>query len=277
METCLDELCEAVRLFPAHYELSVEHDVSQDAFVIHDGWAFSYRLLANGGRQVIDFHVPCDIVGLDQLFLPLSTVSVETVTPVRLSRVSRAKLIDLASKSQEISTSLLEWIARSEARLIERLVDIGRRGTEERTAHLLLELHERLSLAGRAAPDGFSCPLSQYLMSDALGITAIHLNRVLRRLREKRLVTVRQGYVRFHDRSALAALAEFDGAAPLGSFPRVVAADRTAMLPPRPPVAHMPDVGDRRQFRQTSNPYSSSGRCAGPGPPNLAACWKQIG
>ena len=65
-------------------------------------------------------------------------------------------------------------------------------------------------LVGMGSKEGYACPLTQYLLADALGLSAIHVNRVLRRLREDGLVTFRDGHVTFNDYDRLAALAEFD-------------------------------------------------------------------
>ena len=73
----------------------------------------------------------------------------------------------------------------------------------------LLELGLRLELVGLGSENGFACPLNQYLLADALGLTAIHVNRVLRQLRERGLVTFREGRVEFHDLAGLRTLAEY--------------------------------------------------------------------
>jgi len=79
--------------------------------------------------------------------------------------------------------------------VVEHLVSIGRRSAIERTAHFFMELAERLSLIGLATEAEFKCPLSQYLLADALGLSAIHINRVLRQLREQDLLTLQKGIV----------------------------------------------------------------------------------
>ncbi len=94
--------------------------------------------------------------------------------------------------------------------VVEHLVSLGRRNAQERTAHFLLELGARLTLVGMGTADGYACPLSQYLLADALGLTAVHINRVLRELREAGLVSFQKGQVEFHDLAGLVALADFD-------------------------------------------------------------------
>jgi CRP-like cAMP-binding protein len=79
-------------------------------------------------------------------------------------------------------------------------------------AHFLLELASRLALVGMGSKEGYDCPLTQYHLADALGLSAVHVNRVLRQMREKELVTFRDGRVSFHDHDRLVDLAEFDPA-----------------------------------------------------------------
>ena len=104
------------------------------------------------------------------------------------------------------------WAAsRDEAMVVEHLVNIGRRNAVERTAHFFMELAERLSLVGLATEAEFPCPLSQSVLADALGLTDIHVNRVLRHLRELKLLTMKQRTVHIHDLSGLRKLAGFQG------------------------------------------------------------------
>jgi CRP-like cAMP-binding protein len=95
--------------------------------------------------------------------------------------------------------------------VVEHLVNIGRRSALERTAHFFMELTERLSLIGLASEAEYRCPLNQFVLADALGLTAVHVNRVLRQLRELDLLTLRRGSVRIHDLNRLRELAGYQG------------------------------------------------------------------
>lgn len=79
-------------------------------------------------------------------------------------------------------------------------------------AHFLLELGARLALIGRGSKAGFACPLTQYELADTLGLSAVHVNRVLRKLREQGLVTFQDGHVTFDDYRGLVEVAQFDPA-----------------------------------------------------------------
>jgi hypothetical protein len=104
------------------------------------------------------------------------------------------------------------------------MMTLGRRSAASRVAHLLLELSVRLELIGQGSTSRFICPLTQHDLANALGLTAIHVNRVLRNLRQLGLVVFRNSEVEFLDRTGLAELAQFD-ATYLGR-------GRTSSLPP---------------------------------------------
>lgn len=108
-------------------------------------------------------------------------------------------LLDNFGKTPRLATAVLWAASRDEAMVVEHLVGIGRRDAKERTAHFLLELGARLKLVGLGSTSGYACPLSQYLLADVLGLSAVHVNCVLRELREDGLVTFQHGRVEIHD------------------------------------------------------------------------------
>lgn len=119
-------------------------------------------------------------------------------------------MMRLFSDSPRLAAAILWAASRDEAMIVEHLVSIGRRNALERTAHFFLELGERLRLVGLATDKDFPCPLNQYVLADALGLSAIHVNRVLRQLRERDLMTLKRGKVVMHDAIELARLAGFE-------------------------------------------------------------------
>jgi CRP-like cAMP-binding protein len=105
--------------------------------------------------------------------------------------------------------ALLLATTRNEAMIVERLISLGRRTAIERIAHFFLELHDRLLPVGLATSSEFDCPINQYLLADALGLSAIHVNRMLRELREEGLMTFADYKVTFHDSTRLEELAGY--------------------------------------------------------------------
>ncbi|WP_395383943.1 Crp/Fnr family transcriptional regulator [Mesorhizobium sp. UC22_110] len=114
-------------------------------------------------------------------------------------------------KSPHLFSFIVEALTHNGAVIAQHLANIGRRNALERTAYLLLELTARLQRVGAVTCNGFECPLTQYDLADALGLTPIHVNRMLRELRERKFLEFRQGYVRLLDHAGLMKLAGFDG------------------------------------------------------------------
>lgn len=136
--------------------------------------------------------------------------STEPVTTIEASEVLAAELLDAFNTTPRLAAAVLWGASRDEAMVVEHLVGIGRRDARERTAHFLLGLGARLKLIGLVTNEVYDCPLSQYMLADALGLSAVHVNRVLRELRELGLVTFQQGKVTFGDFDGLVTLADFD-------------------------------------------------------------------
>jgi CRP-like cAMP-binding protein len=191
-------------------ELIFQGQTQHAAYVLHDGWACSSKQLENGTRQVIDIQVPGDFLGLRSLMLRMSDHSIVALTDIKVRRIHHDKLWPVLSKAPRLSSALLWALARDQAVIVEHLVSLGRRDARARTVHFLLELGARMTLAGHGDANGFECPLTQSMLADALGITAIHLNRVLRQLRLANLLLFRDHFVTFCDVARLSAITDFD-------------------------------------------------------------------
>ena len=200
------------RAFEPGVDLVRQGQLGQLAYILADGWVCSYKLLPNGTRQIVDFQIPGDFLGLRSVLFRTADHNVEAMTKVEVSEVSPNDLIDAFANTPRLATAVLWAASRDEAMVVEHLVDIGRRNALERTAHFLLELGARLKLVGLGTKEGYACPLSQYMLADALGLSAVHINRVLRQLREEGLLTFRSGQVIFDDFERLVELADFDTA-----------------------------------------------------------------
>lgn len=196
--------------YAAGRDIVHQGQVDQSAYVLAEGWVCSYRLLPGGGRQIVDFQIPGDFLGLRTMLYKSAGQSIEPLTKVQASVVSGRDLMDVFAQNPRLGTAVLWAASRDDAMVVEHLVGIGRRNAVERTAHLLLELGARLTLVGLGSKSGYDCPLSQYLLADALGLSAVHVNRVLRELREDGLLTFRNGRVDLNDFNGLVALADFD-------------------------------------------------------------------
>ncbi|WP_050931040.1 Crp/Fnr family transcriptional regulator [Aestuariivita boseongensis] len=208
----LAQLHQRRRSFVAGRELVHQGQSAQAAYILSAGWVCSYKLQADGTRQIVDFQLPGDFLGLRSVLLRTSDHSFEPIVDIEAAEVLKSDLLNTFARTPRLATAILWAASRDEAMVVEHLVGIGRRDADARMAHFLLELGTRLALVGMGSKDGYDCPLTQYHLADALGLSAIHVNRVLRHLRESGLVTFRDRRVSFHDYGALVELAEFDPA-----------------------------------------------------------------
>lgn len=182
------------------------------AYILASGWVCSYKIQSDGSRQIIDFQIPGDFLGLRSVLLRTSDHGFEPVVDIEAAEVSASDLIGAFERAPRLAAAVLWAASRDEAMLVEHLVGVGRRAADARVAHFLLELASRLALVGLGSRQGYDCPLTQYHLADALGLSAVHVNRVLRFLREEGLATFRDNHVSFQNYDGLARLAGFDDA-----------------------------------------------------------------
>lgn len=208
----LSRLHDRRRSFVAARDLVHQGQSGQAAYILSSGWVCSYKIQPDGTRQIVDFQVPGDFLGLRSVLLRTSDHSFEPIVESQAAEVLASDLLKAFAETPRLATAILWAASRDEAMVVEHLVGIGRRDADARMAHFLLELGSRLALVGLGSKEGYDCPLTQYHLADALGLTAIHVNRVLRQLREGGLVTFREGHVTFGDYDGLVNLAGFDPA-----------------------------------------------------------------
>jgi CRP-like cAMP-binding protein len=207
---CLATLQSNAERITAKTELIYEGQTDHCIYILQAGWAYSYKLLPNGGQQIISFEIPGDLMGMRSILLRTLDHSVAALTDVVVSAISMPRILDVFKAFPRLGAALLWAASRDDAITIEHLVGVGRRSATERVAHFFLELRQRLQLVGLATGNRFECPIRQHLLADALGLTTIHINRVLRQLRENKLITIRGRSVVIDDADGLAKFAGYD-------------------------------------------------------------------
>jgi CRP-like cAMP-binding protein len=176
---------------------------------IRDGFAARYKLLHNGKRQIVNFLLPGDVVGLPGSFLDRAVCSVVAVTEMKLQICSLDAFVGLCYRRPKFGLAL-SWLAVQEGAIYaEHIINIGRRTPVERLAHFLLEIHSRLSVVGKAEEAGFDLPFTQEMLSDALSLSVPHLNRTLASLRAEGMIACSGRRIEFPDRKAIELLAQF--------------------------------------------------------------------
>jgi CRP-like cAMP-binding protein len=181
---------------------------------VTEGFAARYKLLRNGKRQIVNFVLPGDVVGLPGSFLDRAAASVVALTEMRLQVCSLEAFVALCYRRPKFGL-VLSWLAAQEAATYaEHIIDVGRRTPIERMAHLLLETHARLAIVGNAEEFAFNVPFTQEMMSDALGLSVPHLNRMLTKLRADGMIAINERRVEFIEPRALQQLAQFQPVRP---------------------------------------------------------------
>ncbi len=208
----LDGLQRNVQRFAAGADLIVEGESCDRIFVLQQGWTFSYKMLPDGRRQILNFGLPGDFLGVRASLFETAEHSRAALTDVVVSSFPARMIAEICRTRPEIALAIQWASAREQAMLAEHLVSLGRRSAYERLAHLLLELLNRLQLVGMAGEASYALPLTQEILADALGLSIVHVNRTLRKLRERGLVETRDRKVviRNVDRLADEALFEND-------------------------------------------------------------------
>lgn len=185
--------------------------LAQSALLL-DGFVERYKLTPDGRRQIVGIHIPGDFIDLHSLLLKRLEHDIGALTPVELAVFPHDALRRLTAESPTLTELLWRSTLVDGAMSREWILSIGARSAAVRIAHLLCEMHVRLGRIGLAQPNRFALPLTQVDLADATGLTPVHANRMLRRLREQDIVTFRDGEVTFASWDRLRSFAEFDDA-----------------------------------------------------------------
>lgn len=193
----------------AHTELLSDSQPVNRFFVFESGWAMREKLLSDGRRQVLNLVLPGDCPGLRGSLFGMQDERLVTLSEAIVFAVPTDVILDLFRSQPKMAAALAWSTAREEAILSDHIVSLGRRTAYERLAHLFLELYRRLQIVGMAEDQRFHFPVTQEVMGDLLGLSLVHVNRTLRRLREDGLVRVEAGQAILEDLDRLAAVSEF--------------------------------------------------------------------
>jgi CRP-like cAMP-binding protein len=164
-------------------------DVPNYVTLLLSGFAYRYKLTGDGGRQIISFHCPSEFLDLQNGFLGIADHSVQMLTEGELALIAPGALEELALTRPAITRAL--WIdTLIDASIFrEWVVNVGRRDSRTRVAHLLCEFSLRLEETGLASNHRYELPMTQEQLADAVGLTSVHVNRVLKQLGEEGLIT----------------------------------------------------------------------------------------
>lgn len=201
-----------VEEIPAGRTMVVAGEPLKHSTLLISGFVARYKDLADGQRQITELHVDGDFVDLHGYLLKRLEHNIGALTPIVVGYAPHERIREITEKWPHLARML--WLSTliDSAIQRERILSLGRRSAIARVAHIFCELLARLELVGAAGSGGFAFPITQLDLGDATGLTSVHVNRMLRQLRDEGLLTFRSGMVEVHDRAGLEKLAEFDRA-----------------------------------------------------------------
>ncbi len=186
-----------------------EHKSSARLFTLYAGWAFRFKTLSDGRRQILNFLAPGDFIGLQEEFADGATPGVEAVTDVGLCVFPRDDLWPLFREYPSLGYDIT-WIASREEHWVDHhLVTSGRRSAQERVAMLLIHLFRRAERAGLVTQGSMDFPFNQQHLADTLGLSLVHTNKTLRRLSVLGLHRLEGGRLSLLDPRALERVADY--------------------------------------------------------------------
>lgn len=206
----LDGMQERQMEFAAGEEFIAIGQPMKTSFIVQSGWAIRYVLLASGRRQIISFALPGDILGFHAKFKRTATYYAAALTSLRVAAVAPDQFVDAYRLHPNISAGLSWCSAREYTILGNQAVRLGRLAADQRIVHFLLELWHRLALIDANEGMRLDAPMTQGDLADTLGLSLVHTNRQLAKLRRSGLITVENGYITLNGIERLTEMSEFN-------------------------------------------------------------------
>jgi CRP-like cAMP-binding protein len=191
----------------------VEGANSAHLYTVLSGWAFRYKLLPDGRRQILNYALPGDLIGLQGSLMDEMSHSVEALSPMLLCVFEREQLYGLYRSHPSLAYDITWLASREEQMLDENLLSVGRRTALERAAYLIAFIAGRAAAVGLNGTDPLEFPITQQHVADTLGLSLVHTNKTLRKLVQRRLISWQERGCVVRDLDGLAELARWEGTA----------------------------------------------------------------
>jgi CRP-like cAMP-binding protein len=195
---------------PAGAVIANEGDRPSRCCLLVDGYLYRAKTTEDGKRQILSIHVPGDIPDLQSLHLHVSDHALLALCPSLVGFVPHSAMHEITRARPAVAAALWRETLIDAAMFRDWIVNVSRRPAAQRMAHLLSELARRLDAVGLSKDAAYYLPLTQTDLADALGLTSIHVNRVLQGLRKEGVLDLKGHVLRFGDAARLDAMADFD-------------------------------------------------------------------
>jgi CRP-like cAMP-binding protein len=206
----IENLPMQVQAIKADQDIVREGDRPSRSFAILEGYTATYKMTGDGKRQIQSFHVPGDIPDLQSLLLKVLDNSIITLTPCRVGFIQHEPLRELCRKQPRITEAFWRQTLIDAAVFREWMTNIGRREAYSRMAHLLCEWLVRLKAVGLIQDHTCDLPMTQAELADAMGVSTVHVNRVLQDLRADGLILLKGNRLEVLDWEQLKHVGDFD-------------------------------------------------------------------
>ncbi|MCJ2110290.1 Crp/Fnr family transcriptional regulator [Methylobacterium sp. E-025] len=206
----LQSLSDTTWQVEADYDLSREGDRPEAVLLVVEGLAYRYKILPDGKRQILGLLLPGDFCDLHVTILAQRDHSIGTFTPCEVASIPRATILDLITTSAQIANAFWWATLVDKGIMREWMTSMGQRSAIKMVAHFFCELLVRMQAIGRATASNYELQMTQNELADAFGITVVHLNRMLRDLRDQDLIRLKRGRVDIPDVARLEAFCGFN-------------------------------------------------------------------
>lgn len=177
--------------------------------MIFEGLAARYKMLSEGRRSILSIHFAGDLPDLQGLHLAHMDHGIFALTPVRAGFIPHEAVKAMTHRHEKLADILIRYALIDASIFRQWIANIARRSAYERIAHIFCEVHVRMNVLELAAQDGFRLPMTQAELGDATGLSPVHVNRVLQRMRKDGLITSRGDAHAVTDWERLRAVADF--------------------------------------------------------------------
>lgn len=205
----LDELKKEHLALAAGRDIIGAGDANPPLYTLYAGWAFRFKMLPDGRRQILNFLLPGDPIGFQAHMFDAAPHSVQALTDVQLCGFHRGKIWELFREHPELAFDLTWLTAREEGVVDESLMSAGRRSALESVGALLIHLCKRAEALGLKRNGGVQFPLTQQHIADALGLSLVHTNKSMRKLAKLGLFEIKDGSLELKNGHAVAKLAQY--------------------------------------------------------------------
>jgi len=199
---------------PASYsggtEIYAEGEALDQLFIVNEGWLASSTMLVDGDRQILQLHYTGDLVGAAEVSLQNSFSTLTTLTNVTLCRFPRSELGELFAKQPRLAALIYGMGMINNVILADRLKALGRTNAKARIANLLMSIIMQIRLMSGDGDISFDMPLTQIEIADAVGLTPVHVSRVLGELERQGIIERASRRIQLCDEKRLSAIAQYD-------------------------------------------------------------------